>query len=113
MCISPSFVATALRAVFFDSTHLEERSTGPWLQKFRFPICAASSKQSGGTTGKILSTRFDGISDIAISPPMLQQISQKVSGDISRNAERSHQSRDRRSTTAIPIISTLHGANLC
>ena len=79
----------------------------------RGAICAASSKQSGGITGKILSTRFDGISDITISPPMLQQSSQKVSGDISRNTERNRQFRDRRPTAAIPIISTLHGANLC
>ena len=50
------------------------------------PICAAKSKQSGGITGKILSTRLDGISDITIKPPRLQQSSQTVSGDISRNA---------------------------
>ena len=81
--------------------------------ELRDAICAASSKQSGGITGKILSTRFDGISDITISPPMLQQSSQKVSGDISRNTERNRQFRDRRPTAAIPIISTLHGANLC
>jgi hypothetical protein len=50
----------------------------------RGAIWAASSKQSGGIMGN-LSTRFDGISDMTISLPMLQQISQKVSGDISRN----------------------------
>src|SRR4029453_17654430 len=77
-----------------------------------FPICAAKSKQSGGITGKILSTRFDGISDITIRPPMLQQSSQKVSGDISRNTERNRQFCDRKPTVAIPIINTLHGANL-
>src|SRR5438132_4388805 len=76
-------------------------------------ICAASSKQSGGIIGKILSTRFDGISDITIRPPMLQQNSQKVSGDISQKRPRSRQFRDRKPTPAIPIISTLHGANLC
>jgi hypothetical protein len=46
------------------------------------PICAAKSRQSGGTIGKILSTRFDGISDITTNPPKLQQSSQKVWGDI-------------------------------
>src|ERR1700746_2202412 len=91
----------------------EEMPAGPRLREFRDATCAASSKQSGGITGKILSTRFDGISDITISPPRLQQSSQKVSGDISRNTERNRQFRDRRSKIAIAAISTLHGANLC
>src|SRR6266404_3792065 len=77
------------------------------------PICAASNKQSGGITGKILSTRLDGISDITIKPTRLQQSSQKTSGDISRNAERSLQFREERSTNAIASSSRLHGANLC
>src|SRR5438874_6889380 len=67
---------------------VEGRLIEPWLQELHFAICAASSKQSGGTTGKILSTRLEGISDITTKPPRLQQRSQKVSGDISRNAER-------------------------
>jgi hypothetical protein len=79
-----------------------------------FPICAAKSRQSGGTIGKILSTRFDGISDITTNPPRLQQSSQKVSGDISRKTERSRQLRRQAARTiAIAIISTLQGANLC
>src|SRR5438105_5316461 len=90
------------------------RRTAPIPESFRggaasLPeICAASSKQSGGITGKILSTRFDGISDIAIKPPMLQQTSHKVSGDIWRKNAPSRQSRERRSTTAMAIIKTLH-----
>ena len=43
---------------------------------------------------------------------MLQQTSQKVSGDISRNRERNRQLRDRNSKAAIPIISTLQ-ARIC
>ena len=80
------FLSTGLGPVSSDSILLQERPTEPWLQELRLAICAARSKQSGGITGKILSTRFDGISDITIKPPMLQQSSQKVSGDISRNA---------------------------
>src|SRR2546429_9457202 len=76
------------------------------------PICAASSKQSGGITGKILSTRLDGISDITIKPPRLQQSSQKVSGGILRNAEPLFHRRDARSKIAMPISRMLHGANL-
>src|SRR5262245_19358689 len=90
----------------------EERSTGSWLQS-RDAIWAASSIQSGGITGKILSTRFDGISDITINPPKLQHTSQRVSGDIWRNAERNRQFCNRKSNSAIAIISTLRGANLC
>ena len=77
-----------------------------------FPICAAKSKQSGGTIGKILSTRFDGISDMTSKPPKVQQINQKVSADISRNAAPIFHRRERRWRIAIAIISTLHGANL-
>src|SRR3954454_3934362 len=111
MRLNASSVAIALRAVLYDWSASAGRPAGPWLQKLRFPICAASSKQSGGIAGKILSTRFDGMSDIMISPPMLQQTSQKVSGDIPRKHERNRQFRERRSTSAIAIINRLHGAN--
>src|SRR2546422_8686992 len=76
------------------------------------PICAASNKQSGGITGKILSTRLDGTSDITIKPPTLQQSSQKVPGEISRNAVPILHRRDARSKIAIAISRMLHGANL-
>src|SRR5437016_9270337 len=105
------FVATRLRRVR-SKLFAEERLTEPWLQAAHFPTCAASSRQSGGTTGKIRSTRFEGISDIAIKPPKLQQTNQNVSGDISRNTACSFDSLERRSTIAVAIINTLHGANL-
>src|SRR6266545_401930 len=102
MRVAKFFVATSLPAsplsggggwpVGSESTLVEGRLTAPkafarppWLQITRLPTCAASNKQSGGITGKIRSTRLDGISDITIKPPRPQQISQKVSGDISRN----------------------------
>src|SRR6516225_1545168 len=113
MPVAEFSVATALWAVGSRSSPREGRLTEPWLQELRFAICAASSKQSGGITGKILSTRFDGISDIAIRPPILQQISQNVSDDISRNAAPILHRRDARSKTAMPMISRLQGANLC
>src|SRR5690242_13653142 len=113
MLVRAFSVTVALSAVSSDCTPFEGRPAGPWLQEFHFAICAASSKQSGGITGKILSTRFDGISDIAMKPPMLQQSSQKASGDVSRKSERNRQLRERRSTNTIAIINTLHGANLC
>src|SRR6266567_7083214 len=90
---------------------IEERLAEPWLQAVHFPTCAAKSKQSGGIIGKIRSTRFEGMSDIATKPPKLQQSSQKISGDISRTTDRRRHFRDRRSATARTIISTLHGAN--
>src|SRR6266567_2764224 len=110
---APLLVATGLWPIRPKSTFAEERLTEPWLQGTRLPTCAAKSKQSGGITGKILSTRFEGISDIATKPPKLQQSSQKISGDISRTTDRSRHFRDRRSATARTIISTLHRANLC
>ena len=42
--------------------------------------CAPNNKQSGGITGKIRSTRFDGMTDMRSRPPTLQQTSQSVSG---------------------------------
>src|SRR5215470_9713005 len=105
-------VATGLWPVESKSTLSERQLTEPWLQELRFPICAASSKQSGGTIGKILSTRLDGINDIAMSPPKLQQSSQKVSGDISRSAAPILHRRDARSNAAMLMISKLQGANL-
>src|SRR5437773_455202 len=80
--------------VRLESTLGEKRLTEPWLQAPSLAICAANSKHSGGISGKIRSTRLDGISDIKIKPPTLQQSSQKVSGDISRNAERSRHFRE-------------------
>src|SRR5881394_927332 len=112
-CVALYSVATGLWPVESKSSPFEGRLTEPWLQELHLAICAAKSKQSGGITGKILSTRFDGISDIAIRPPKLQQSSQKVPGDISRKSERNRQFRERRSTSATAIINTLHGANLC
>src|SRR6266487_341269 len=109
----PFSVATGLWPVRSESAVVTGRLTEPWLQELCFAICAASSKQSGGITGKILSTRLDGISDITIKPPRLQQSSQKTSGDISLNAARSLQFREERSTNAIASNSRLHGANLC
>src|SRR5438270_13144712 len=106
------FIATRLRRVR-SKLFAEERLTEPWLQAAHFPTCAANSKQSGGITGKIRSTRFDGISDIATRPPTLQQSSQNVSGDRSRNAVPILHRRDATSKTATAIISTLQGANLC
>src|SRR5437867_12838541 len=88
-------VATGLWPVRPTSSLVEERLTEPWLQATSLAICAANSKHSGGMIGKIRSTRLDGINDIKIKPPTLQQSSQKVSGDISRNAERSR-SEERR-----------------
>ena len=87
------FVAIRVRRVR-SKLLAEERLTEPWLQAAHFPTCVASSKQSGGIIGKIRSTRFDGISDIATRPLTLQQSSQKVSGDISRKTERSRQFRE-------------------
>src|SRR5881394_1798155 len=112
-CVALYSVATGLWPVESKSSPFEGRLTEPWLQELHLAICAAKSKQSGGRIGKILSTRFDGISDIAIRPPKLQQSSQKVSGDISRNAARIRHRRDARLRMATPIISTLQGANLC
>src|SRR6476661_6304149 len=113
MRVAAFSVATGLWPVESKSTLSEGRLTEPWLQDLREAICAAKSKQSGGTIGKILSTRLDGISDIAINPPKLQQSSQKVPGDISRNAAPIFHRRDARSKMATPIISTLQGASLC
>src|SRR6266480_5094179 len=110
---APLLVATGLWPIKPTSTFAEERLTEPWLQGTRLPTCAAKSKQSGGITGKILSMRFEGISDITTKPPKLQQSSQNVAGDMSRKTESSRHFRDRRSATARTIISTLHGANLC
>src|SRR6266403_888173 len=76
------------------SSLVEDRLTEPWLQATSLAICAANSKHSGGIIGKIRSTRLDGINDIKIKPPALQQSSQKVSGEISRNAERSRHFRE-------------------
>src|SRR4029077_6966127 len=106
-------VATGLWPVESKSMLSEGRLTEPWLQNLRAETCDAKSKQSGGTMGNILSTRLDGISDIAIRPPRLQQSSQKVSGDISRNAAPIFHRRNARSKMATPIISALQGANLC
>src|SRR5439155_8660248 len=83
---APLLVATGLWPIRPKSTFAEERLTEPWLHGTRLPTCAAKSKQSGGITGKIRSTRLDGISDITTKPPKLQQSSQKVAGDMSRNA---------------------------
>src|ERR1700694_347372 len=74
--------------------------------------CAATNKQSGGITGKIRSTLFEGMIDMNTSPPLLQQISQNAAGDISWKAARKLQRRARRSTIASPIMSALHGKNL-
>src|SRR6266566_2623361 len=109
---APLLVATGLWPIRPKSTFAEERLTEPWLQGQRLPICAAKSKQSGGITGKILSTRLDGMSDIMIKPPMLQQSSQKVPGCISRNAAPILHRRDDRSKIAIAMRRMLHGANL-
>src|SRR5882724_10051588 len=65
-----------------------------WLQAPSLAICAAKSKHSGGMIGKIRSTRLEGISDIKIKPPTLQQSSHKVSGDMSRIIERSRHFRE-------------------
>src|SRR4026209_2701149 len=108
----PFSVATGLWPVRSESAVVTGRLTAPWLQEMCFAICAASSKQSGGITGKILSTRLDGISDITIKPPKLQQSSQKVSGEMSRNAVPIFHRRDARSKIAIAISRMLHGANL-
>src|SRR6266436_9737434 len=75
------------------SSLVEERLTEPWLQATSLAICAANSKHSGGMIGKIRSTRLEGISDIKIKPPTLQQSSHKVSGDMSRIPERSRHLR--------------------
>src|SRR5436190_6472594 len=87
-------VATGLWPVGLTSLLVEERLTEPWLQAPSLAICAANSKHSGGMIGKLRSTRLDGINDIKIKPPTLQQSSQRVSGDISRNAERSRHFRE-------------------
>src|SRR5262249_60473243 len=76
-------------------------------------ICGANKKKSARTTEKFRQTRLDETSKIKTTPPMLQQSSQRASGDISRKTPRHRQFRERRSMTAIAIISTLHGANLC
>src|SRR5436190_11807557 len=111
-CVSRVVVATGLWPVGSGSTLVEGRLTEPWLQGTRLPICAASNKQSGGIIGKILSTRLDGTSDMTISPPALQQSSQKVSGEISRNTAPILHRRNARSKIAIAISRMLHGANL-
>src|ERR1041385_3332067 len=113
MRVSGFAVATGPWPVEAKSSPFERRLTEPWLQDPRPEICAAKSKHNGGTIGKILSTRLDGISDIAIRPPRLQQSSQKVSGRISRKAARILHRRDARSNAASPVISRLQGANLC
>src|SRR5687767_15619388 len=46
------------------------------------PTTAASSKQSGGTIGKMRSTRLEGMHDMTSNPPRLQARSQNISGDI-------------------------------
>src|SRR4030095_5798380 len=66
-------------------------------------VCAARSKQRVAMIEKSRSTRFDGMIDINKSPPMLQQISQSVSGEISRNALRKLQRRAGRCTPDNPI----------
>src|SRR5207253_2926789 len=99
--------------VISTGPHLSVATGLSWFQGKQLPICAAKSKQSGGTTGKIRSTRLDGISDIAIRPPRLQQISQKVPGEIARNAAPIFHRRDARSKIAIAISRMLHGENLC
>src|SRR5512133_2028760 len=108
----PFSVATGLWPVRSESAVVTGRLTEPWLQELCFAICAASSKQSGGITGKILSTRLDGITDITIKPPRLQQNSQKVPGHILRNAAPMFHRRDARSKIAMAISRMLHGANL-
>src|SRR5450755_2071553 len=78
--------------------------------------CAASSRQSGGTTGKMRSTRFDGTSDIMSNPPNDQQTSHPVSGDIlvqKLDCFKRSSFAARKLRIARPIISKLQGANLC
>src|SRR5260370_40900843 len=80
-CVRSPAVATGLWPVRSTSKLFEERLTELWLQDtYLFATCAAKSKQSGGQTRKMWSTRFDGSHDIAAKAPRLHQTNQKVSG---------------------------------